>query len=252
MNKFISIVTLMFLSACSVVGPGERGIRISLGSVSDDAKTPGPYLWIPFVFGMKTLNVQVQNTVIKSTAASKDMQDIHAEVAINWSLSPDQVVKTFKEIGDEDDVANRILMPAVNEVMKASTAKLTAEEVLTKRMEMKHDIDNGLKDRLAQYGIRLYDVNIVNLNFSQDFTKAIERKQVAEQEAKQAAYDAQKATQEAKSEVERAKGQAEAQRLLRTTLTSELLQMRAIEKWNGQFPTVMGNGALPFLNLNLK
>ena len=118
-------------------------------------------------------------------------------------------------------------------------------------MELKDDIDNGLKARLATYGITLHDVSIVDLKYSPDFAAAIERKQVAEQQAKQAEYVALKATQDAKAVVENAKGQATAQNLLKSTLTKELLNMRAIEKWDGKFPQVLGgNGALPFINIS--
>ncbi len=239
---------LLLLSGCTVVAPGERGVRITLGTVSKEAKTPGAYLWIPFIMGMADIDVQIQNSTIKSGAASKDMQDVFANIAVNWSVNADNVVRTYETIGDEDEVANRILAPAVTEVMKAATAKRTAEEVLTHRMEMKKDIDEGLKVRLAQYGIILHDVSIVDLKFSQGFAEAVEHKQIAEQQAKQASFVADKATQEARAAVETAKGQAEAQRLVKSTLTPEILQQQAIEKWNGSFPTYMG-GTLPFINL---
>ena len=95
------------------------------------------------------------------------------------------------------------------------------------------------------------DVSLVNFSFSPEFSKAIESKQIAEQEAKQADFVALKATKEAQAEVNRAKGQAEAQRLQRLTLTSEILQKQAIEKWDGRFPTVMSsNSSLPLININ--
>ena len=252
MKNLFLLVLIVILSSCSVVGPGERGVRVSLGTVSSESKEPGAYLWIPFLLGMTKINVQIQKAEIESGAASKDMQEIKAGVAINWSLSPDRVVNTFKTIGEEEDVVNRILTPAVNEILKASTAKLTAEEVLTKRMQLKADIDKGLMDRLAQYGITLHDVSIVHLSFSTDFEKAIEAKQVAEQDAKKEEYVAQKATQAAKAEIERAKGQSEAQRLMKISMTSETLRQRAIDKWDGHLPNYMMGSSVPFLNLNEK
>lgn len=247
--KYVLTAVFLMLTSCTIVGPGERGIRISLGSVSEDSKPSGAYLWLPFVLGMAKIDMQIQKSEIEATAASKDMQDVTAKVAINWSMSPENLVKTYKEIGDEDDVSKRILMPAVNEVLKASTAKRTAEEILTKRLEMKKDIDEGLKERLGKYGIALQDISITNLKFSDGFAQAIEHKQIAEQQAKQAAYVAEKATQDAKAEVERAKGQAEAQRLLKESITPGLLQKMAIEKWDGHFPQYMGGGPVPFLNI---
>lgn len=252
MKKFFIIVTALTMTACSVVGPGQRGVRVSLGTVSEEPKPPGAYLWIPFIMGMAKIDVQVQKTDIESSAASKDMQDVHAAVAVNWALSPENVVKTYKEIGDEYEIEERILKPAVNEVMKAATARRTAEEVLTQRLDMKKDIDAGLLERLKRYGIELHDVSIVNLKFSEGFSQAIEHKQIAEQQAKQAGYVAEKATQDAKAEVERAKGQATAQNLIKSTMTKEILQQRAIEKWDGHFPQVLGSGSVPFINVDMK
>lgn len=247
----VILIAIQLLTACTVVGPGQRGVRISLGTVSEDPKPPGAYLWLPFILGMAKINVQIQKDEIEATAATKDMQDVATTVAVNWSMSPDVVVKTYKEIGDEDDILVRIIRPAVNEVLKSATSKRNAEEVLTKRLEMKHDVDEGLKDRLAKYGITLQDVSITNLKFSHAFTAAIEAKQVAEQRAQEAVYEAQKATQDAKAAIEQAKGQAASQVLVRESLTPALLQKMAIEKWNGQFPQYMGGSApLPFLNLN--
>jgi prohibitin 1 len=95
------------------------------------------------------------------------------------------------------------------------------------------------------------DVSLVDFLFSPEFNKAIEAKQVAEQQAKQAEFVALKATKDAEAEVNRAKGQAAAQRLQRSTLTPDLLQKQAIEKWDGKFPTYMGgNSPLPFINVN--
>lgn len=241
---------LLNLCGCSVVGPGERGIRTVFGAVNDEPLQPGPHLWVPFVYGTSMMDVQIKKSEVDETAASKDMQDVHAKIAINWSLSPENVIKTYRSIGDERAVERVILMPAVNEVMKSATSKRTAEEVLSKRMEMKQDIDAALTTRLSQYGIKLYDVSIVNLSFSKEFSDAIEAKQIAEQQAQQASYTAKKATEDAKAEIERAKGQAESQRLIRQTITSEILQQKAIEKWDGKFPQMMGTGALPFINFS--
>lgn len=250
--KFLLVALALSLTACSVVGPGEKGLRVSLGKVSDESLASGAYLWIPFFYGTKTINVQIQKSETETSAASKDMQEIQTKIAINWSIDPDKVVSLYRTIGDEDDVYNRIISPAVSEVMKSATAKRTAEEVLIARMDLKKDIDEGLKERLANYGVRLTDVSIVNLTFSHEFTQAIEQKQIAEQNAKKASYVAVMATEEAKASVNRARGEAEAQKLMQTTITKEILQLKAVEKWNGQFPQVMGSGTLPFINVTPK
>ena len=252
LKKLLLLMICVGLSACTVIGPGKRGVRIMLGSTGEEEKQPGAYLWFPVILGMARLDVQIQKSEIKTGAASKDMQEIQAEIAVNWSLNPKKVVEIYRTIGDEDAILDRIIVPAVNEVMKAATARRTAEEVLTKRLDLKADIDEGLKERLEKNGLSFQDVNIVNIKFSKDFEEAIESKQIAEQKAKQAEYDALKAIQEAKAEVNRAKGRAEAQQLLKSSITSELLQQRAIEKWDGHFPQVMGQGSMPFINIKME
>ena len=156
----------------------------------------------------------------------------------------------FQRVGDEAEITQRILNPAVSEVVKAATAKKNVEEILTKRTELKQEIDQALKNRLSVYGLQVDDVSLVDFRFSAEFNKAIEAKQIAEQQAKQAEFVALKAAKDAEAEVNRAKGQAEAQRLQRQTLTRELLQKQAIEKWDGKFPTYMGgNNPLPFIDV---
>lgn len=241
-----------FFGSFTTVGPGARAVLVTFGKASSEALDPGLHLKLPFVSSAVTISVRVNRSDVETSSASKDMQEVQTHVALNWSVSADRVVATFMNLGDEEEILKRVISPAVSEVLKAEMAKLTAEEILTKRMELKKAIDAGLLERLNHYGVQLSDLSIVNLSFSKDFTKAVEDKQIAEQAAKQAEYDAQKATQEAKSEVNRAKGKSEAQKLMRLTITSEILQQQAIEKWNGSFPQVMGTGSLPFINLKMK
>jgi prohibitin 1 len=244
---FISI----FLRPFAIVNAGQRGVIMQFGKVQDAILDEGIHPIMPVVTSVKRLNVRVQQNSFKAGAASKDLQTITTELAVNWHIDPLKVNKVFQQVGDEDLIINGIITPAVSEVLKAATAKKTAEEIITKRTELKEEIDSNLKKRIEQYGILIDDVSLVNFSFSPEFSRAIESKQIAEQEAKQASFIAQKATQEAQAEVNRAKGQAEAQRLQRLTLTPELLQKQAIEKWDGRFPTVMGgNGAVPLININ--
>lgn len=247
--KILALLALVGLSSCAVVGPGERGVRISLGSTSSDVKEPGAYLWIPFLLGMSKVDVQIQKSEIEASAASSDMQEIKTHVAVNWSLSPDKVVDTYKTLGDERDVLRRIVEPAVSEAFKAAISRHTANTILAKRLELKQEIDGILKGRLSNYGVTLNDVSILNLTFSQEFTEAIEKKQIAEQEAEQAKYHAARAIEDAKAAVNTARGQAESQRLVKETITPALLQKLALEKWNGVLPQIVGTGTVPFIDL---
>lgn len=250
-GSFVLLVIAVIFKPFTIVNAGERGVILNFGKVQDNVLDEGIHPILPIITQVKRLSVRVQQNSFTADAASKDLQKVSTQLAVNWHIDTTQVNKVFQRIGDQEAIISRIITPAVSEVLKAATANKTAEEIITKRNALKEEIDNNLKNRLANYGILIDDVSLVDFTFSPEFSKAIESKQIAEQEAKQAEFIALKASKEAVAEVNRAKGQAEAQRLQRLTLTKELLQKQAIEKWDGRFPTVMaGGGALPLINLD--
>ncbi|NJO80713.1 MAG: prohibitin family protein [Cyanobacteria bacterium RM1_2_2] len=245
------VVLALFFRPFTIVGAGERGVVMSFGKVQDRVLDEGLHPILPIVTNVKRLNVRVQKTDVEAAAASKDLQDVNTSVAVNWHIDPTKVNQVFQQVGDMDQIITGIINPAVSEVVKASIAQRPVTDILQERVALKNEIDTALTERLQPYGVMVDDVSLVNFAFSEEFNTAIEAKQVAEQQAQQAAFKAQQAEQEAKAEINRARGQAEAQRLVRETLTPEILQQRAIEKWDGRFPTVMtGEGSTPFINLN--
>jgi prohibitin 1 len=246
----ILLLGLTIFKPFTIINAGDRGVVMRFGKVQDKVLDEGIHPIIPIVNTVEHLTVRVQKNDIVAQASSKDLQDIKTDVTINWHIDPAQVNRTYQRIGDEEEILNGIVSPAVNEVVKAATAKKTAEEIITKRTELKQEIDLHLQERLKDYDLAVDDVSLVDVSFSPEFAKAIEAKQIAEQQAKQADFDALKAEKEATASVNRAKGQAEAQRLQRLTLTPELLQQQAIDKWDGKFPTVMGGESLPLINIS--
>ena len=241
----------ILLNSFVIIPAGERGVLMNFGKVQDRVLDEGAHFKTPFITSIKALTVRVQKTDIEAEAGTKDLQILDMSLALNWHIDPEQVNKVFQRVGDEAQIVEQIIKPAITEVLKAATPKRNAEEILRQRAALKSEIDAQLKQRLAAYNLLVDDVSLTNVSFSPEFTKSIEAKQIAEQKAKEAEYVTLRASKEAEAEVNRAKGQAEAQRLLRQTLTPELLQKQAIEKWNGQFPTVMGgNGALPLINVD--
>ena len=233
-----------------VVNAGERGVLMHFGRVQERILGEGIHLIIPGINTVKKLSVRVQNQEISAEASSKDLQNVYIDVALNWHVIPEEANGIFQQIGDEAAVVTTIINPAVEEILKAIVAMYTAEEVITKRGEVKAGVDQALSARLGPYHIAVDDISLVHIHFSRRFSDAVEAKQVAEQEAKRAEFVALKAAREAKARVNLAKGEAEAQSLLREGLTPELLQKQAIEKWNGNLPLIMGDdGSQKILDL---
>lgn len=247
----VIILAVIGLNSFIVINPGEAGVLSILGKAQDGALLEGIHLKPPLVSRVDVYDVTVQKFEVPAQSSTKDLQELTASFAINFRLDPDRVVDIRRKQGTLQNIVSKIVAPQTQESFKIAAARRTVEEAITKREELKHDFDVALGERLEKYGILVLDTSVVDLTFSAEFSRAVEEKQIAEQRAQRAVYVAQEAEQEAEAQVNRARGQAEAQRLIRETLTSELLQKQAIDKWDGKFPTVMGgNGALPFINID--
>jgi regulator of protease activity HflC (stomatin/prohibitin superfamily) len=243
------LLTLIILQPLVIISAGERGVVLRFGQVQPQIFNEGLHPIIPIAEAVKKLTVRVQKREISAEASSKDLQEIETDVVLNWHLVPDEVNLAFQQLGDELAVVDRAIDPAVEEVLKAVMAKYTAEEIITRREEVKGAVDQLLSNRLRGYHIFVDDISLVHVNFSDRFSEAVEAKQIAEQEAKRAEFLTLKAAREAEARVNWARGEAEAQRLLKEHLTPELIQRQAIERWNGQLPTIIGSEGLKLFNL---
>ena len=243
---FLAILSKFFV----IVNAGERGVLMQFGKVQEQVLGEGLHVIVPTVYSVKKLSVRVQKQEISAEASSKDLQDVFTDVALNWHIIPDEANAIFQQIGDEKEVVVRIIDPAVEEVLKAVMAKYTAEEIITKRGEVKAAVDEFLTLRLLTYHIAVDDISLVHVHFSERFSDAVEAKQIAEQEAKRGEFLALKAVKEAEAKVNLAKGEAEVQRLLQDNLTPELLERQAIEKWDGKLPLIFGDGGKNLLDLS--
>jgi prohibitin 1 len=244
------LILLVFFSPVVVIGTGKRGVVFNtLRGIEDRILGEGTHFRIPILESVTMVSVQVQKTLVQADAASKDLQSVQTEIVVNWHLDNSKVNKIYQQVGDEKAVVDRIIIPAVNEVVKAATAKMTVSEVLSRRQELKQNIDDLLTQRLTDYGVILDDVSITNADFSAEFDRAIEQKQVAQQEAERALFKTQEASATAQATINLARGEAEANRLKQQSLSAELLELRAIEKWDGKLPQVAGSGNTPFINI---
>lgn len=239
LTALLCLITIL-LTPFVIVDAGERGVLMEFGQVQKQILDEGLHMIIPVVNTVEKLSVRVQKQEISAEASSKDLQDVFADVALNWHIIPEEVNLIFQQIGNLPDIVERIINPAVEEVLKAVMAQYTAEEIITNRGEVKSNVDAALSTRLGSYHIAVDDISLVHVHFSKRFGEAVEAKQIAEQEAKRAEFIALKAVKEAEAKVNMAKGEAEAYGLLRDGLTPELLQKQAIEKWNGSLPLIVG------------
>lgn len=236
----VVIAVVLLLSMFRTIGAGEIGIVTRLGEVNRVAES-GLMVKIPFVESVIKMDTRIQKKEAKSSAVTKDLQDVEATLALNFSINKEVALNLYKEVGVNYEA--NIIEPVLHESFKAGTAKYTAEGLITNRAEAKEEILAVVKERLVPYGITVADLNIVNLDFSQAFNQAIEEKAVAQQQVEKAKQELEKAKVEAEKKVAEAQAEAEAQRLQQQTLTDLMVKKQFIEKWNGQLPNYNGDGS---------
>jgi regulator of protease activity HflC (stomatin/prohibitin superfamily) len=245
----VVIVILFVLSASFVtVGPGERGVLMTFGAVHKGVLAPGLHMKLPFVQTVKRMNVQIQKSQTDETAASRDLQNVKTQVAVNWSIDPNDAEWVYQNLGDESQLTSKVIAPVVSNAVKAVAARYNAEDLIEKRDRVAREVQDQIVTALTPYKVQVQGVNITDFQFSPTYAEAIEEKQVAQQHALQATYDLQRVKIQAEQAIAKAQGQAEAQKLLQVTLTPEIIQLKAVEAWNGVLPTVVGgNGVLPMI-----
>ncbi|MBR6044899.1 MAG: prohibitin family protein [Ruminococcus sp.] len=259
----IILLIIVFSSAVAIVPAGSTGVITTFGKVSETAYTEGFHLKIPFVQSMEIISNKIQVYETDASAVSRDLQTVNSKIAVNFRVRSDASASIYKNIGH--DYQQVILMPAVQESMKAISAQYTAEELITKRNQVGQEIKEQLEAKVSDYGIQIEKFNIVNFDFSAEFNSAIEQKQVAEQnllktetEQKEqlviADADAQKkvkaATAEANAIKLKADAQAEANKVISESLNDTLIRYQMLEKWDGSVPKV-ASSANPLISMDL-
>lgn len=226
-----------------LLAQANGGVEVNQGKVTGKIYTEGWYVYNSITQDIVEFDTRTHTDVADADAASNDQQDVKVKVAVTYRLDDKKVATILRTIGREQDVKTKIIDPQMQESVKAAIAKHNVEETLDKRVEIKQQIFEDLSVRLAKYGVVLQEIALNNINFSDDFEKAVEEKARAEQKLKQAQF-------EADATIKVAEAKAREQELLRVNMTPEILERLAIEKWNGVLPTYLGAGApVPFLNI---
>jgi regulator of protease activity HflC (stomatin/prohibitin superfamily) len=242
----------------AIVSTGQRGVLTTMGKPSDEVYSEGVHLIIPFVQKMHTMDVHMAKNEGQGEAASKDLQAVQVKVILNYHLDPPATARVFKDIASStDEVAARVIDPARPEAVKAVTARFTAEELITRRTEVRDQIASLLREKMLRHGLILDEFAIVNFSFSKSFSGAIEGKVRAEQEKLKADRDLQRIQVEAEQRIASARAEAEGLRLQRQEVTPLLLELRRVEndrlaiaKWDGQLPTTtIGGSAASLISL---
>ena len=246
------IVTLY--KGTATVESGYVGVKLRFKAVTDEPPLEeGFHFIIPFINTVVMMDVREKKAQIDLEASSKDLQNIVSTIAVNYKIDKLNAHRVYQTV--RQDYESILIVPSVQEVVKAVTAQFTAEELITKRQKVSNDIKQRLDERLKDDFILVLKIAIVDFKFSAQFRQAIEDKQIAEQQARKAKYELQRIKIEAEQQITKAKAEAESLRIQKENLSPDLLELRrieatkmAIEKWDGKLPTITSE-TIPFIDV---
>ncbi len=269
----VAVILLIVLGkACTAVVPtGYTGILTTFGRVADYTLDAGFHLKSPFQQVINMDNREQKNS-FGTEAFSSDIQQVNVRGSVNYNINKTTAMNLFKDVGVT--YFNTLVYPRLMENMKAVFSKYTAEELISSREQLSIQVRDNLKNEMNVYGINIISVSIEDIDFADAFTDAVEAKQVAQQSKLKAEIEQAQATMEAQQAAERQRIQAQADadvariqaeaaqyagereaemnRKLNESLTSELVQYYYAQRWDGKLPTYMageGSMMLPILDM---
>ncbi len=246
------IAVVIGFSSYFIVPPGEVAIKTRVGAIIG-SYSEGLHFKLPFLESITKFSIQIQRADIKTQAFSKDLQTMNSHLVVNHRIQQGTAVSIFRNLGP--NYVETIVDPTVQEIFKSIAAKFSAERIIADRNILVEEINQVAKEKLMKQEIIVTDISVVDLDFTEQFLKAVEDKQVADQQAQMAGKLVEKAKRDAEQQIAKSRGEAEALRMQREQVTPSLIELRkvdaqlkAIEKWNGVLPGYVGAG-VPFISI---
>jgi regulator of protease activity HflC (stomatin/prohibitin superfamily) len=255
----IAIAGIVIVSTATIRIPsGYRGVLLTWGKVENKVLTEGLNFKIPYSQNVILMNVQIQKAESTESTATADLQEVSTTVAVNYRLNPSVVNEIYRDL--RQDYLVRVIQPNIEESLKATTALFRAEELVTKRAEVKSTFDGILAERLSIFNIQVVSVSLTDFQFSPSFAAAIDAKVTAEQQALVSKNELEKIRYEAQQQIiqaeaaknatiRRAEGDALAQilaadataesiEIITSQMTEEYAQYLWLIQWDGKLPAV--------------
>lgn len=243
------IILLCMCNPFTIINAGERGVKVTLGQVSDESFTEGVHFVTPFISKIHTMDIKTQKSNIITQTYTKDLQQAKITYVVNYNLQPQNTYKMYKEVGK--NYKDIVLVPVVEGTVKDIIGSYNANDLVGNRNIVTNSILSKLQNQLCNNYIDITDFQITDINYNDTFEKAVELKVQAEQEALKAKNNTIRVQEEARQKVISAEAEAKAIRIKAEALkqNKDLVNLTVAEKWDGHLPThVLGN-SIPLLDL---
>ncbi|CZS90388.1 prohibitin [Rhynchosporium agropyri] len=228
---------------------GTRAVIFDrLSGVQDKVVNEGTHFLIPWLQKSIIYDVRTKPRNISTTTGSKDMQMVSLTLRVLHRPEVQNLPKIYQNLGQDYD--ERVLPSIGNEVLKSIVAQFDAAELITQREAVSNRIRTDLLKRAQEFNIALEDVSITHMTFGKEFTRAVEQKQIAQQDAERARFIVEKAEQERQANVIRAEGEAESADTISKAVAKAgdgLIMIRRIEASREIAQTLAGNPNVTYL-----
>ncbi|RVD81496.1 uncharacterized protein DFL_009360 [Arthrobotrys flagrans] len=221
---------LLQSSLYDVKGGSRAVIFDRLSGVKETVVNEGTHFLIPWLQKAIIYDVRTKPRNISTTTGSKDLQMVSLTLRVLHRPEVGKLPKIYQSLGLDYD--ERVLPSIGNEVLKAIVARFDAAELITQREVVSNLIRVELLKRANEFNIALEDVSITHMTFGKEFTKAVEQKQIAQQDAERARFIVEKAEQERQASVIRAEGEAESAETISKAIEKSgdgVIQIRKID-----------------------
>ncbi|KAF4440646.1 prohibitin PHB1 [Fusarium acutatum] len=242
---------VVFIGSQSIydVKGGTRAVIFDrLSGVKETVVNEGTHFLVPWLQKSIIFDVRTKPRNIATTTGSKDLQMVSLTLRVLHRPNVKALPKIYQNLGADYD--ERVLPSIGNEVLKAIVAQFDAAELITQREAVSERIRNDLTLRAAEFNIALEDVSITHMTFGREFTKAVEQKQIAQQDAERARFIVERAEQERQANVIRAEGESESAEAISKAIQKAgdgLIQIRKIEASREIAATLSSNPNVAYL-----
>lgn len=231
---------VVLFSSLGTVNAGERGVKVRLGAVAGIVPQ-GLYVKAPFIEKIVKMDVRTQSFTATPDAplmaASNDLQDTRLSVVVNYHIDPTTVADIYQQYGNADKYYNQVVNPLIVSTLKATASQYTAAEQIQKRAEMTERAQEALLLAFGGKNVFIEKTDITNVEFSPEFTKSIEAKVTAVQNAETQKNYLEQVKYEAEQKIVSAQAEAESIRIQAQAINSQggadYVEKLRIEKWNG-------------------
>ena len=248
------IAALIFLfGSWFTVPEGSRAILTTFGKASTHIYEAGLHVKWPLVQDVKRFDVKTIRADFKTSTYTKDIQTANITVSYSYNLISNDIVETYKTYGNQWQ--ERILYPNLEQAVKAEVGKWNADQMVANRDKVADNILNSLQARMTEhnYPVAITNFQMINIDYSDQFEKAIEKKVVAEQEALEEENRTKQVEQKAKQKLIEAESEAKSMKIRATALANnpKLVNYEFVQKWDGKLPQIMTGDSMPILmNMN--